>query len=231
MSSLNFSCPAPAALTAITKPSCPTKFGQIQRLGIRMIPSAADAIFAPSTGEVDIVTRTKWTGGIAAVDSTKIILTPFISGLVIPPGALIKEEGGNNNTINGISIIQGLGNIVVTGKFYNLELNIADQLKALTIHTALTPGFTNLEVFFFNEFGHILCKRRVTAVGPPIVYQPYGVKIYNWNLSSVGSEGLLKSNIHTVEFELAGDWDANLWVYKPVELVSNAWSPLDLWPA
>ena len=155
MSSLNFACPAPTALTEITKPSCPTKFGQMQRMAIRMIPTE-DLVF---TDEAEFVESANWAALIAAVDATKIILTPYISGMVIPPGAVVKEEGGNNNTINGIPIIQGLGNILVSGKLINLELPIADLLRLLTVHTALTPGMTNLELFFFNEFKQIICKR------------------------------------------------------------------------
>lgn len=221
MGSLIFDCPLPTELNDIDQPTCPEKFGQIQRLAFRMVqdPAAATPTFATVA---DLTDKTKWTAALAATDEMKIVITPFISGFVIPPGTPIKEEGNNNNTVNGIALLQGWNNAAVTGRFLNLSTAIADQLRALTPFSAITPGFTNLEMFMFTESGQILYSLWKDAV------KPNGFEVFNFVVPSVGTEGLNKPNVHNMELEMLGTWDKKLGVANPTKLTTGAWNPLYL---
>ena len=205
MGSLNVVCPLPTSLTAITAVACPEKFGQIQRIALRINPGTSDTVF---TAAADIIDATKWTTAMAASDVTKIVVTPFISSLVIPPGDIIAEEGNNNNTVNGIPIVNGIQNVHVTGRFLNLTTAIAELMRGLTPYTILTPGFTKLEAFFFNEFGQIIRDKSGT--------RPKGFPVYNLVVPSVGSEGLNKPNVHNLAFDLIGGWDKYLTIDTPI---------------
>lgn len=220
MGSLNFKCPLPAVIPSITQPECPEKFGQIQRLAFRLVQDPADA--TPTFATIaDLIDKTKWTAALAAVDDKKIVITPFISGFVIPPGTPITEEGNNNNTVNGISLLQGFTNAIITGRFLNLPTVIADQLRALTPWSAITPGFTKLEVFAFTEFGTILYSMQKDTV------KPNGFDVYNFVVPSVGTEGLVKPNVHNMQVEMLGNWDTKLGVADPSTAVAP-WNPLQL---
>lgn len=224
--SIKFDCPPPEALEAIDKPTCPVKFGQIQRLAFRLVPDSTVA--TPTFADIDdLEDSAKWVAAIAAADRTKIVLTPFISAIVIPPGAVIEEEGGNNNTINGIPILEGQSLVKIAGKIYNLDPEIAKQLRTLTQFSALTPGFSDLECFMFNEFGHIICNYTGEDLATGV---PSGIRVFNFTVPSVGSEGLLKPNVNNVEFAIDGTWDQKLMIGKPTELEADSWNPLELWP-
>lgn len=220
MGSLNFECPLAEPIPDIDQPTCPEKYGQIQRLAFRLVqdPAAATPSFATIA---DLVDKTKWTAALAATDTKKIVITPFISGVVIPPGTPITEEGNNNNTVNGVALLQGWNNALVTGKFLNLSTAIADQLRELTPYSAITPGFTQLEVFMFTEFGTILYSLWKDAV------KPNGFEVFNWVVPSVGTEGLNKANTHNVQWEMLGTWDKKLGVANPTK-AAVPWNPLYL---
>lgn len=221
MGSLNFNCPPPEALSDIDKVTCPEKTGQIQRLAFRLVqdPAAASPTFTTVT---DLADKTKWTAALAATDRKKIVITPFISGIVIPPGAPITEEGNNNNTVNGMTMLNGFQSVMVTGRILNLPTAIAEQLRELTQFSALTPGFTDLEAFFVNEFGDIVHDMELDNVIPK------GFPIYNWVVPPVGSEGLNKPDVTNVQFELTSQWDARRTFTRPTKKVTGAWNPLSL---
>lgn len=223
MGSILFICPPVTPISDIDKQTCPEKFGQIQRIALRLTQTPGTPATPTFATVADLLDQTKWTAALAATDITKIQVTPFISGLVLPPGTPILEEGDNNNTVNGIQLLQGMSNINVTGaNFKNLPALIAEQLRTFTQFSALTPGFTNLEAFFFNEFGQIIHDMHPDGI------QPKGFDIYNWIVPAVGSEGLNKTNVTNLQFTLLGTYDARLKISDPMRKLTGAWNPLNL---
>jgi len=221
MSSLLIECPIDPNLVEIDSQVCGEKFGQIQRMLIRRKQTGNEV--SPTFTEVaDLLDKSNWEAARDAAlnDNTKMVITPFIASLVIPVGEPIKEEGNNNNTVNGMPILQGVNNINVTARFINLPSEIADQIRELTKHSASIPGFTNLEAFLVNEFGQIICNQ--TAETIPV---PYGVPVYNLFVGAKGSEGLNKESVTPLSFDLKGDWDKNLIFSDPVN-ATPAWNPL-----
>ncbi len=220
MSSLLFDCPLPAAIPTIVQPACPVRFGQIQRIALRLTqdPENATPTFATAA---DILDKAKWVAAIAASDLEKIQLTPYISGHVIPPGTPIVEEGNNNNTVNGIQLLLGMQNAMITGNFKDLPPSVADVLRQFTPWSSLTAGFTKLEAFLINEFGQILYTFEPGGVIPK------GFDIYNWIIPSVGSEGMVKSNVTNLQYEMLGTWDKGMAIASPMKNGTPAvWNPL-----
>jgi len=213
---LNAQCPLPAVLPSISAVTCPQEFGQIQKLAFRLIQDPAFADFT------DIIEKTIWETLITSILSTKIVISPSIPGIVIPNSETLTEEGGNNNTLDGISMLVGKGNVKVTGKAINMPVSVAKQLEALTKFSNVS-GTTLLEAYFFNEAGQIIFQ------GIEMGEIALGFPIYNFTISSVGSEGYNKPNTHIISWEMKGDWDKNLAIASPmVDGTPSPWDPRKL---
>lgn len=215
---LNSECPLPTTLEDLLEATCLEQFGQIQKLAIRMINPANRGVWV---AESEILDKSTWEDFKAASDSTKIVITPNIPGIVIPNSETLMEEGGNNNTIDGIAILVGKGIVKVTGKCLNMPVAVAKSLEALTKFSNVS-GATLIEAFFFNEAGQII--HQVNDED-----QRIGFPIYNFVISSVGTEGYNKSNTHMVSFEMKGNWDDKLAIVSPLKLGSpTPWDPRKL---
>ena len=216
-------CPIDPELVEISTQDCAEKYGQIQRFAIRRKQTGNEA--SPTfTDAADMLALANWEAAREADldDNIKMVITPFVSSFVIPTGEPIKEEGNNNNTVNGMPILQGVNNINCTGRFINLPSSIADEIRALTKHSAAIPGFTNLEIFLINEFGQVICKKTTGAT--PV---PYGIPVYNFFIGAKGSEGLNKESVTPLSFDIKGDWDVNQHIANPVDDGTPAsWNPL-----
>lgn len=214
---INQDCPLDSKLPTIESVTCSQQFGQIQKLAIRLTPTEPeDDIFSDVE---ELLKKSNWEALIEADDETKLVFTPNIPGIVIPNSEELKEEGGNNNTIDGISMPVGKGTVKVTGKMLNLPVKIAKQLESLSKFSNV-GGTTLIEAFLLNEAGQIIYKLDgERAIGFPI---------YNLFVSSVGTEGLNKPNSHVVSFEMPGDWDNGLEVASPLKLEDDAWDPRKL---
>ena len=171
----------------------------------------------------EILTKSLWEAMKTATDATKLVVSPNLPGMVIPNSEELKEEGGNNNTIGGISIPVGKGTVKVTCKPLNLPISVAKELEALAPFSNVS-GETLLEAFFFNEAGQIIFKADSEAGA-----EGRGFPIYNLFVSSVGSEGYNKPNTHVVSFEMPGDWDTGLQIASPMKSgTPSVWDPRKL---
>jgi hypothetical protein len=202
-----FSCPPPTALVTIPTQACPEVWDQIVRLGFQRKQTT------PSFTATTIKTQATWTPLLTAVDSTKIVLTPQIAGIVIPAGEVLKEGGNDNSTINGIPRIAGLGFVPVTAQPQSLSAAVRTALQGLGAESSLSPGYTNIWVYFFNRFGQIIAN----ADGS-------GFDAYNIMAGDAGTEGFGKLNTINFGFDLAGGWSANATVYNP----TAPFNPLNL---
>lgn len=131
-------CPVPTYMTSIGTLTCPESFGQIQKL-----------IFWRAGNHIDDVATTillaTWTALKAATDSTKAVVTPFLSGLTMELGKA-KEFGSGNEVRNGVPIIFGTDPSKVTAKLYEYPQSIIRTLKEMECES--------LEVILVNELGY-----------------------------------------------------------------------------
>lgn len=199
-----FVCPAPSTLAAIPATTCPVRWDQIQKLFIRRITGAA----ALTTTTV-LVTATI-TPLLSATDNTKLLVTPYVSNLVIPPSEILAEGGNDNTTLNGVRQFRGLGYVNATGQLRNLSAAAAAKWRALTPESALSPGETNLEWFGVNKDGKVIGQNPSSTVVK-------GFPLYNLVVSDVSSEGFGKDNIYNLSFDLAPGWSEFHAMYVPTD--------------
>lgn len=196
-------CPLPAALKAITQPTCPFKFDQIVRMALQRRQPTATPPFATL---VDIQTLANWTTLKAAVASTKVVVTPIFAGLVIPASEALTSGGGDNSTFAGIREYNGENFVTVTGSFKNLPPISKRDMDYLSQESlAGSTGVSNLTAYFFNRSGYSFQVNPVDAGGVATTTY-FGVPIYNFRVSSPGSEGYNAPNINTFSFDLNSDW-------------------------
>jgi hypothetical protein len=193
-----FVCPPPTTLASIPPNDCGENFGQIVKFAIQRRQST------PSFSSTTIKVAATWTPLLTATDSTKMIITPYIPGVVIPPGEILKEGGNDNTTIFGIPRLVGLGFIPVTAQPQSLQATVRAALQALGSESAIQPGFTNLWVYFFNQFNQIIAN----ADGS-------GFDMYNFMVGDSGTEGLGKLNTVNLGFDLAAGWSKTAAIYNP----------------
>ncbi len=191
-------CPKPASLTAIPAQTCPFRMDQIVRMafGRRPVPPfATDAAFK---------LLATWTPLIAALDDTKIVISPLFAGFVIPSSEGVFTGGGDNTTFNGIRVYHGENFVTVTGNFTNVSPEVYDALALLSQESlASSVGVTNLGFIPFNKNGY----------GFPKALD--FIPMYNWRVGSRGSEGLNADDIVPFSFDLLPDWATGLTSIKP----------------
>lgn len=203
---MDIPCPKPAALTAIPAQDCPFKFDQILRLKFqRNTPDA------PFTTTNPITTKAAWDALIAAVDSDKIVLSPIVMGVEIPQSEAQTEGGNDNSTPFGMEVYLGEGAITVTGQMRNLKPEVKAALKKLSAESDASLGVAQLRVFMVNKNKQIIHEKG-QAVG-----DAWGIPIYNFRVSSMGSTGLNSDNITQFSFTLQPDWDENLEMSAPTD--------------
>ena len=135
-----FTCPQPTALASAPNPTCPVRFDQIQKMGIRRISGAT----ALTTATVLLAATI--TPLLSATDNTKLLISPWLSNFIIPNSEPLKEGGNDNTTINGIPKLNGFGFVNVTFQLKNVESTTADAMRALASESANSVAWTtNLE--------------------------------------------------------------------------------------
>lgn len=192
-------CPPPTALADIPANTCPVQFDQIVRFAIQRSGQA-------SFTAVTIKVVATWTPLLAADDNTKVVLTPLFAEMVLPQSTALTAGGNDNTTVNGIPDYNGEGFVSVTGQIRGLSAAQAEALRSYTSESISNSiGGSNLEIIFINRYGTF------------IVDATHGFKVYNFRLSSVGSEGLNAKNKHQFGFDLAPGWDKGAVMIKPTD--------------
>lgn len=203
-----FACPLPDALADIPATDCPVKFDQIQKFAFQRIQAT------PSFTPTNILTVPEWHALLIAGDDSKIVITPYLNSVVIPPGDALTEGGNDNTTLNGIPTLRGLGFVNVTAQLRNVSAETAAGLRALTAESTQN-GFTNVWVYMFNRFRKIIGSLESARVA--------GFPVYNLIVTDVSTEGFGKDNIYNVQFAMAGGWSEFWQEYAP-----TTFNPLNL---
>lgn len=215
-------CPLPAALTPISAQDCSNIWGQIAGFAVQRIDDSNNNFTAPGNA---ITAEVSWDTFAAASDNTKIIYTPFLgAGLTIPESTANETGGNDNTTIEGIPIYNGEDVVQVTGMFRNLNKTVVNELRMLTDESLSAIGRTNVGAYLFPEqtaSDNRVIAREITTDS----YAP--IRIYNFRLSSVGTEGFNAQNTYTVSFYLTGRWDDDVDTisgldFNPLDKLANA---------
>jgi hypothetical protein len=159
-------CPANAALTAIPSVTCTETFGQIQKIAFQRLSSNGTLNKFDSTTEIGKLAS--WSTFLAAADSTKIVVSPYINAPTQEAGAA-RTFGGGNESLNGIEEILGREPSAFTAQLRKMPQNVIAIMKELECEAAAN----NLGVFLFDEAGRIeaLVDKSVATTFYPIPVQ------------------------------------------------------------
>lgn len=185
-------CPVPTYIATMPSMTCPTTFGQIQKL-----------IFWRTGNEIaDVATMilaATWTALKAATDGTKAVISPFIDSPTFEGGDVL-EHGSGNEVRNGIPKACGLGNVKFTCKLFDPSSEVVRAIKEMECES--------LDVIFVNElgyFGHVLDSAS-DVQGFPI----FNLKIKDRMIGGYGAP-----DSHDLQFYLKPNWSDRFTITNP----------------
>ena len=197
---MDCNCPAPTALTAIPTQNCGVNLKQIQRMAFQRLGNVFGTNALPAANS--ILTLADWQARVAALDSTKIVLTPLIgSNPVIEAGDAITNGGGDNSTMNGVEEVEGVNPSKFSTEFKELSPEIEKAMKTLMCEK-------NLMVYFFLQGG------KIAAVEVDATNQK-GFKAESLFISDRNNAGFATKDTHNMSFSLPAGWSENLKIYEP----------------
>lgn len=184
-----FKCGTAASFPSILstdETDCVTSIDQIQKLAFA--PKSAAAL-----GTTPILTSTAWTEDIVG---DTLVLSPFLSNVVITPGDY-QEEADENN-LNGMPQYVGNSYTMVEGIIKGVGAGLITKLESLTVLSSKVAGITDVKAYFLGR------NSRVTATT-----DADGIEIFNFAIKDVGTEGRNKPNQWAFRFYLKEDWSKN----------------------
>ena len=132
----------PTNLPPIPNMTCGIRYGQVQKVAFTRVGN----LFSNANPITDLAS---WTAFLAAEDSTKIVITPYVEAPTMEGGDE-KTFGGGNSTLDGIIMVLGSQPIRMSFALRNYPQTIISALKVLT-------KIKDLGVFLFNDNGGIIC--------------------------------------------------------------------------
>lgn len=185
-------CPQPTALTEIPASDCPFDLRQVQKVVFQRIGNKFDAVN-------DIQLQATWDALKTAIDSTKVVVSPFVGGNpLITPGGAITEGGGDNSTLNGEETVTGSNPSLFTADFKSLTPEQEVALKKLICEK-------RLQVYFLNEENKIIVNTEGMGAGE---YTGFPISAYYFG--DRDNQGFGKQDMHKMRFSLKAGWSENI---------------------
>ena len=208
-------CPQSAALQTIPASGCPESFGQIQKVAFQRISTDAGEKNG-FTAQAAIGVKASWTALMAAADSSKIVISPYIQAPATEAGAA-RTFGGGNETLGGVEQIIGREPTAFTGIIRSVKQEIIKAMKPLQCEAVND----NLGVYLFDENGNI-CAVKGTAEGQ---YYPIPIRAFFVGDKSFG--GLEEPDSNAIQWSFLPNYSDDLAIVAPTDF-----NPLtDLKPA
>lgn len=202
---LSCQCPAAAALPNIPKFECSEGFGQIQKIAFQRVNGEnGENHFSENQDSIKILGS--WTPYLAATDSTKIVISPFVENPT-QDGGDARTYGGGNDTLGGVSKIIGSEPTTLTVQLRDVPQNVIKELKKLMCEAQ--NG--NLGVYLFDDNGNIECRTFESA--GMISYFPIPIRAL-----FVGDKihgGLENPDSNTMSFQFAPNYSDDLVIVTP----------------
>ena len=210
-------CPANTALTTIPAQGCAESFGQIQKAAFQRIYSSGTT--KNKFDVEDITALNEWTPLLAAADSTKIVVTPYLQAPTVEAGAA-RTFGGGNETLGGIETIIGREPTTFTGVMRAVPQAIIKAMKELQCE-ALAD---NLGVYLFDENGNIGCLKVQTGTNT-FEFRPIPIRAFFVGDKKFG--GLEEPDSNAIQWSFLPNYSDDFAIVTPLDF-----NPLtDLVPA
>lgn len=203
-------CPLATSLTDIPASACPENMGQIQRYwfvrkGEVIWDTVTPANNLPATiAALAPTVLAGWTILFAAVDDTHVVASPLIGGdSSVTAGSTISQGGGDNSTLSGTTLINGINPADGTARFDSLT---GPQIAAF--RTLACEG-TGLEVYMINQQGLIWGQQEGDLFT--------GFDVSNVVLGSMTNAGFGTRDNNTMTFQLDFDYDETKAAVTPTD--------------
>jgi hypothetical protein len=208
MSSIKIVCPLPAEIPDIATATCLEDFGQIQKLSLqRQFASAGTKNAFPDTGLGEIRLLASWTALLAAIDNTKVQVTPDVENPTSEAGAA-RTVGGGNATIGGITKNIGREPSTMTFTLNAYNQGIIEDMKAYEYELAIG-------VYLFNEHGQIGCL--VDDRDTPTEYYPIPIAPRTFFVGDKMFGGLEAEDSNTLTYQFLPNWSDKFVVVDPTD--------------
>lgn len=204
-------CPLDPSLTDIPASACPENIGQVQRYWFvrkgqvkwNLVDQTTDQIPASILGQAP-ESITGWNTLFAAADDTKVVKSPLIGGdSTLTAGTTITQGGGDNSTLNGETLVNGINPTDGSARFDSLT---GAQIAAF--RTLACEG-NGLEVYLISQEGKIWGSK----VGDLLT----GFDCTNVVLGSMSNAGFGTRDSNVLTFQLAFDWDETKYAVTPAD--------------
>ena len=208
-------CPLDPSLTDIPASACPENIGQIQRYWFvrkgqviwDVVTPANNLPTAPSTPDIsglDITLAAGWNLLFTATNEFKVVKSPLIGGdSTLTAGTTITQGGGDNSTLNGETLVNGINPTDGSARFDSLT---GAQIAAF--RTLACEG-NGLEVYLISQEGKIWGSK----VGDLVT----GFDATNVVLGSMSNAGFGTRDSNVLTFQLAFDWDETKYAITPAD--------------
>ena len=182
----------PTNLPPIPNMTCGIRYGQVQKVAFTRVGN----LFGDANPITDLAS---WTAFLAAEDSTKIVVTPYVEAPTMEGGDE-KTFGGGNATLDGIIMVLGSQPIRMSFALRNYPQTIISALKVLT-------KIKDLGVFLFNDNGGIICLQEDGTYLP--------IPIRALFVGDLILSGRTQPDRNTMKFSFKSNYSDKLVVVKP----------------
>lgn len=182
----------PTNLPPIPNMTCGIRYGQVQKVAFTRVGN----LFSNANPITDLAS---WTAFLAAEDSTKIVVTPYVEAPTMEGGDE-KTFGGGNTTLDGIIMVLGSQPIRMSFALRNYPQTIISALKVLT-------KIKDLGVFLFNDNGGIICLQEGG------IYLPIPIRALF--VGDLILSGRTQPDRNTMKFSFKSNYSDKLVVVKP----------------
>ena len=182
----------PTNLPPIPNMTCGIRYGQVQKVAFTRVGN----LFGDANPITDLAS---WTAFLAAEDSTKIVVTPYVEAPTMEGGDE-KTFGGGNTTLDGIIMVLGSQPIRMSFALRNYPQTIISALKILT-------KIRDLGVFLFNDNGGIICLQEGGTYLP--------IPIRALFVGDLILSGRTQPDRNTMKFSFKSNYSDKLVVVKP----------------
>ena len=203
---LNCGCPGAASLPDITIPECKESLGQIQKVIFQRIfkeDGSKNSVATPNT-------KTVMTTFLAAKDSTRMVVSPYLQNPTSEPGAA-RTFGGGNQTLGGIEIIIGREPTAFTAVLYQEAQSVIKAMKALMCEK-------HLGVWLIDENGNIgALKGTVTGADNKETTAYLPIPIGKLFVGDKKLGGFEEPDSNVVEWNFFPNWSDDLVILKQAD--------------